>query len=147
MLTFTNPQHTAEDAAEAMRNLVFATRSFADPSDTYWVVSDLAAATRRMEQVAIQVASAHRENLQLAHDLHGSAAAGGVKALTAAAHLRRVAEMLGRVHTSLDLAMNHSGAIAWYDPPSPTLAAPAASDRLAASLRPGTPSRPPRNHR
>ena len=34
MLTLTNPQHTAEDAAEAMRNLVFATRSFAEGSVT-----------------------------------------------------------------------------------------------------------------
>ncbi|WP_454852138.1 hypothetical protein [Promicromonospora soli] len=115
MLTFTNPQHTAEDAAEAMRNLVFATRSFADPCDTYWVVSDLAATARRMEQVAIQVAAAHRQNLLLAHDHTASTAIGGVKALTAAAHLRRVADLLRQAHTSLDLAAKHSGAIAWYD--------------------------------
>lgn len=106
MLTFNTPQHAAEDAAEAMRGLVFATRNFADLCDTYWVLSDLAATARRMEQVVIQVASVHRENLDLAHDPHGSAAAGSVKALTAAAHLRRVAELLGRAHTSLDLAMN-----------------------------------------
>lgn len=114
MLTFNNPQHTAEDTAEAMRNLVFATRSFADPSDTYWVVSDLAATARRMEQVTIQVASAHRENLGLAHDHTGSAAVGEVKALTAAAHLRHVADLLRQAHTSLNLAAKHSSAIAWY---------------------------------
>jgi hypothetical protein len=114
MQTFTNPQHTAEDAAEAMRNLVFATRSFADPCDMYWVLTDLAATARRMEQVAIQLASAHRENVHLAHDHTGSTAVGGVKALTAAAHLRHVAEILGRAHARVDLAANHSGAIAWY---------------------------------
>ncbi|MCP2264997.1 hypothetical protein ACFQHV_10965 [Promicromonospora thailandica] len=121
MLTYNQPQHTAEDAAEAMRNLVFATRTFADPCDTYWVVSDLAATARRMGQVATQVAAAHRQNLHLAHDHTGSTALGGVKALTAAAHLRRVADLLRQAHTSLDLAAKHSGAIAWYGTvPAPT---------------------------
>ncbi|MEU4360409.1 hypothetical protein [Promicromonospora sp. NPDC023987] len=131
MLTITQPQHTAEDAAEAMRNLVFATRSFTDPCDTYWVVSDLAATARRMGQVVVQVASAHRENLHLAHDHNGSAAVGGVKALTAAAHLRRVADLLRQAHTSLDLAAKHSAAIAWYDGQSSGQAAPAANGRRA----------------
>ena len=137
MPTLTNPQHAAEDAAEAMRNLVFATRSFVDPCDTYWVVSDLAAATRRMEQVAIQVASAHREKLHLAHDHNGSTALGEVKALTAAAHLRRVADLLRQAHTSLDLAAKYSGAIAWYG------TVPAAPDRHTADTGGAVPLSPP----
>jgi hypothetical protein len=123
MQTFTHPQHDAEDAAEAIRRLAHSTRAFADVSDTYWVLTDLAATVRRLEQVAIQVATAHRENLDLAHDDHGWSAGGYVKAVTAAAHLRRAAELFNRAHTSLDLAMRHSGGIAWYDPASSALAA------------------------
>lgn len=131
MSTTTSPQHDAEDAAEALRRLSHSTRTFADPSDTYWVLSDLAAMVRRLEQVATQVAAAHSDNAHLAHDDRGQAAAGHVQALTAAGHLRKVVELFGLAHVSLDLALNHSGAIAWYDPASTTLTATGASAVLA----------------
>ncbi|WP_454859686.1 hypothetical protein [Promicromonospora soli] len=136
MPTIASPQHDAEDAAEALRRLSHSTRTFADPSDTYWVLSDLAATVRRLEQVTTQVAAAHSDNAHLAHDDHGQAAAGHVQALTAASHLRKAVELFGLAHISLDLALANSGAIAWYDPSSTTLTATGASTALATE-RPG----------
>ncbi|PUB20874.1 hypothetical protein C8K30_11585 [Promicromonospora sp. AC04] len=136
MSTTTSPQHDAEDAAEALRRLSHSTRTFADLSDTYWVLNDLAAMVRRLEQVTTQVAAAHSDNAHLAHDHHGQAAAGHVQALTAAGHLRKVVQLVGLAHVSLDLALSHSGAIAWYDPTSTTLTATGASTALTVE-RPG----------
>ncbi|MFC8797007.1 hypothetical protein ACFT2C_04695 [Promicromonospora sp. NPDC057138] len=123
----TSPQHDAEDTAEALRRLAHSTQKFDDPADTYWVISDLAATVRRLEQVVSQVAAAHRENLHLAHDDQGAAAGGHVQALTAAEDLRKAGELFGRAYVSLDLAMGHSGAIAWY----PASTTPAAAARSA----------------
>jgi hypothetical protein len=127
MTSTTNPQHDAEDAAEALRRLAHSTQKFDDPADTYWVISDLAATVRRLEQVITQVEAAHRDNLHLAHDDQGWAAGGHVQALTAAEDLRKAGELFGRAYVSLDLAMGHSGAIAWYPAsPTPTTGAAAA---------------------
>lgn len=135
MSSTTSPQHDAEDAAEALRRLTHSTRVFADPSDTYWVLNDLAALVGRLEQVTTHVAAAHSNNVHLAHDHHGQAPAGHVQALTAAGHLRKVVELFGLAHASLDLALSHSGAIAWYDPTSTTLTATGAST-AHTSVRP-----------
>lgn len=116
----TSPQHDAEDIAEAARRLARSTRDVADPSDLYWVLNDLAAAVPRLQQVAIQIATAHGELLPLAHDHHGRTAQGHAEAITTAAHLRQSADLLGQVHFILDLASTHAGNIAWYEPASAT---------------------------
>ncbi|WP_423464204.1 hypothetical protein ACO229_06520 [Promicromonospora sp. MS192] len=109
-----NPQHDAEDAAEALRRLAHSTRTFDDPSDTYWVLTDLAAVIRRLEQVITQVQAAHRDHLDLAHDDQGGTPAGRTNALAAVEHLGKTGELFGLAYASLDLAMSHSGSIAWY---------------------------------
>jgi hypothetical protein len=131
----TNPQHDAEDAAEAMRRLAHSTRTFDDPSDTYWVITDLAATVRRLEQVIAQVQAAHRDNVDLAHDDQGKAATGHVQALTAAEHLSKAGQLFGLAYVSLDLAMGHSGAIAWYPATNTTAAAGAGGRRPRAQAR------------
>ena len=129
----TNPQHDAEDAAEALRRLAQSTRTFDDPSDTYWVITDLAAAVRRLEQVIAQVQAAHRDNVHLAHDDQGKASTGQVQALTAAEHLSKAGQLFGLAYVSLDLAMGHSGAIAWY--PATNTTAGAGGRRPRAQAR------------
>lgn len=131
----TNPQHDAEDAAEALRRLAQSTRTFDDPSDTYWVITDLAAVVRRLEQVIAQVQAAHRDNLQLAHDDQGKAATGQVQALTAVEHLSKAGQLFGLAYVSLDLAMGHSGAIAWYPGTNTTAAAGVGGRRPRAQAR------------
>jgi hypothetical protein len=128
----TNPQHDAEDAAEALRRLAHSTQKLDDPADTYWVITDLAAVVRRLELVTAQVQAAHRDNVDLAHDDQGKAAAGQVHALTAVEHLRKAVEMFGRAYVSLDLAMGHSGAIAWYPATNSTAAGGANRPRAQA---------------
>ncbi|WP_419703092.1 hypothetical protein [Promicromonospora sp. NFX87] len=130
----TNPQHDAEDAAEALRRLAHSTQQLDDPADTYWVITDLAAVVRRLEQVTTQVQAAHRDNVHLAHDDQGKASTGQVHALTAIEHLRKAVELFGRAYVSLDLAMGHSGAIAWY-PATNTTAAAAGGSRPRAQAR------------
>ncbi|MFJ3408209.1 hypothetical protein [Promicromonospora sp. NPDC090134] len=130
----TNPQHDAEDAAEALRRLAHSTQKLDDPADTYWVITDLAAVVRRLEQVTAQVQAAHRDNVDLAHDDQGQAAPGQVHALTAVEDLRKAVELLGRAYVSLDLAMGHSGAIAWY-PATNTTAAAGGAGRPRAQAR------------
>lgn len=131
----TNPQHDAEDAAEALRRLAQSTRTFDDPSDTYWVITDLAAVVRRLEQVIAQVQAAHRDNLHLAHDDQGKASTGQVQALTAVEHLGKAGQLFGLAYVSLDLAMGHSGAIAWYPGTNTTAAAGAGGRRPRAQAR------------
>ena len=120
MSTQTNPQHDAEDAAEALRRLLASAPSVTDPSEMHWLMSDMALSLMRLQHIAIQVAVAHQGQSHLAHSETGDAAGGRVQSLTVSAHLRRAADLLGWARTRLDLAMTCSDVIAWYDSTSPT---------------------------
>lgn len=120
MSTQTNPQHDAEDAAEALRRLIASAPSVTDPSEMHWLMSDMALSLMRLQHIAIQVAVAHQGQTHLAHSETGDAAGGRVQSLTVSSHLRRAADLLGWARTRLDLAMTCSDAIAWYDSASAT---------------------------
>jgi hypothetical protein len=130
MPTFHDPVRDAEEAAEALRGLAHATRAFDDLGDTYWVQGNVLASVRRLSQVLQQLAEAHRRHQDLARTDAGSAAEGMGHAQVAHAHLREAVVRLDAVHTSLDLAMNRSGQIAWSPPEQPS--APAAPTRLVS---------------
>ncbi|WNB86445.1 hypothetical protein [Cellulomonas sp. ATA003] len=109
-----NPVAAAEEAAQAMRALAHATRRFDDPADTYWAMGNILAIATRFSQVLEQVAQAHRDNLQAAHDDNGHRTAGRALGLSAAQHLHQAAIMQGEALHRLDLAAQSSGQIAWY---------------------------------
>ncbi|WP_165350352.1 hypothetical protein [Xylanimonas protaetiae] len=104
----------AENAAEAMRALAHATRTFEDPADTYWTLGNILAITSRFIQVLEQVADAHRAQIDRAHDDDGRRTAGRAFGLSAATNLHQAALALGDGYRRLDEASRTSGRIAWY---------------------------------
>ncbi|WP_447589728.1 hypothetical protein [Microbacterium lacticum] len=121
MPTFNDPTDDAAEASEALRGLAHASRTFADPADTYAVIGDLLAGVRSLRQVLDQLATTHLNHRTLAHDDHGDQAAGATSALAAADELHQAATLLDGVHDRLDAAMSHSGRIAWHEPPELTV--------------------------
>lgn len=114
MPTFTDPLKDATEAAEALRGLAHATRTFDDPADTYAVIGDLLAGVRSLRQVLDQLASAHIASRGRAHDDTGNQAAGATAALAAADELHQAGTLLDTVEWRLDAASQHSGRIAWH---------------------------------
>ena len=124
-----NPVAAAENAAEAMRALAHATRSFDDPADTYWTLGGILSTASRFIQVLEQVAEAHRSRIDQAHDDDGRRTAGRAYGLAAAADLHTVALTLSDVYRRLDHASQNSGRISWYPEP------PVASAQATAKAR------------
>lgn len=114
MPTFNDPLKDATEAAEALRGLAHATRSFDDPADTYAVIGDLLGGVRSLRQVLDQLASAHIAYRGRAHDDAGNQAAGATSALAAADELHQAGTLLDTVEWRLDAASQHSGRIAWH---------------------------------
>ncbi|MFH5824727.1 hypothetical protein [Georgenia sp. AZ-5] len=130
MPDYENPVPSAQEAAEAVRALAHATRSFGDDtSGTYWVVGELLSTARRLEQVLHQGAAAHHDGRDKARGEDGSPVTGRAHALTAAGELRRAAQLLGQAEAHLNAASKHSGKIVWASsvplrrepPPTPIL--------------------------
>ncbi|MFH5823104.1 hypothetical protein [Georgenia sp. AZ-5] len=117
MADYDRPVPSADEAAEALRALAHATRWFETPGDTYWVVGDLLAITRRLQAVLGNVASAHMHHRELAHDDAGDRQEGHRHARDAAAALRRASLRLEEVERLINMASVSTGRIAWYDPP------------------------------
>lgn len=113
-LNFDDPVVAAEHAAEAMRALAHATRTFDDPSDTYWTMGNVLAIASRLIQVLEQVGEAHRDNIELAHDDGGHRTAGRAFGLSAAENLHKAAIVHTEGYRRLDQASQSSGRIAWY---------------------------------
>lgn len=132
MLTFSDHNIDAPQAAEAVRALAHATIRFdhddeppgpddrrpEHPEDTYWTFGNVLAIVRSLSQVIQQIDAAHTRNTNLAHTDDGSASEGRgyVTAVHQAVLDARLA--LERVHSSLDNAMSHSAKIAWHPPES-----------------------------
>lgn len=131
MPTFNDPAPDAAEAAQALRGLAHASRTFDDPGDTYAVLGDLLAGVRSLSQVLDQLATTHLSHRARAHDDDGNHLAGAHAALAAADGLHQAATLCGQVEARLDEAMQHSGRIAWHPAPPPDHAA---SERLAARL-------------
>ena len=62
MPTFSNLVQDATETRQAVRALAHASRTFADPEDTYQVVGELLGTLRSLEQVLEQVAAAQRRH-------------------------------------------------------------------------------------
>lgn len=118
MPTFDNPTADAGEAAQALRGLAHATRTFDSPADTYEVIGELLSGVRSLKQVLDQLAGAHTANRIRAHDDAGDQTVGATFALSAANDLQHAAALLDGVHDRLDAAMSASGRIAWHDAPA-----------------------------
>lgn len=118
MPTFTDPRTDAAEAAEALRGLAHASRSFDDPADTYPVIGDLIAATRSLPQVLEHLATAHLANQSLARDDAGDPIAGGLAVVRTAEALRRASALVDQASDTLDQAHQQSGRIAWHTDPA-----------------------------
>ncbi|MEU2200587.1 hypothetical protein [Isoptericola sp. NPDC019482] len=119
-----DPVLAAKSVAEAMRALTHATRSFHDPSDTYWAVGNVLSVAGRFVQVLEQLADAHRAELDSASDDAGSHTAGRAAALSAAEHLHKAAMAHAEAYQHLDFASQASGRISWRPPEPPTTQRP-----------------------
>ncbi|SER92722.1 hypothetical protein SAMN05443377_11920 [Propionibacterium cyclohexanicum] len=112
MPTFDDPRKDAAEAFEALRGLAHASRSFADPADTYAVTGDLLGGVRSLRQVVDQLAAAHIAHRGRAYDDAGSQAAGATSAFAAADELHQAGTLLDAVEERLNAASQHSGRIA-----------------------------------
>ncbi|HRQ00995.1 MAG TPA: hypothetical protein PK781_11155 [Terrimesophilobacter sp.] len=117
MPTFSNPVQDATETRQAVRALAHASRTFADPEDTYQVVGELLGTLRSLEQVLEQVAAAHVLHQDKAFLDNGDHEAGVDEAWAAANALRRAAELVQSAETAVDQASQHSSYIAWHPAP------------------------------
>lgn len=119
MPTYSDPRKDSLEAAAALRGLAHASRVFDDPADTYVVLGDLLDGVRALEQVLNQVGATHLARRARAHDDHGNQRAGATAALAASEDLQRAARLIGEAERHLDLAIGHSGQIAWHPADAP----------------------------
>ncbi len=119
MADFDRPVPSADEAAEHLRALAHATRHFHDPGGTYWVLGDLGAITHRLQEVLVNVASAHMNHRGLAHTDDGNQPEGQQHAHDAAMALGRAAVLLEDVGRHVNDAQSHSGRIAWHGAATP----------------------------
>ena len=117
MPIFSNPVQDATETRQAVRALAHASRTFADPEDTYQVVGELLGTLRSLEQVLEQVAAAHVLHQDKAFLDNGDHEAGVDEAWAAANALRRAAELVQSAETAVDQASQHSSYIAWHPAP------------------------------
>jgi hypothetical protein len=104
---------TAAAASATLRDLAHATIAINDPEDLYPLVGDFLGSVRSLAQVAKQIARAHLEFRPRARDDVGEPAAGILDASEAARAMRQASAVLDAVESSVDLASQHSGRIAW----------------------------------
>lgn len=136
MADYDRPVPSADEAAEHLRALAHATRHFHDPRETYWVLGDLGAITRRLQDVLANVASAHMNHRDLAHTDDGNQLEGRQHAHDAAMALRRASVLLEDVGRHVNDAQSHSGRIAWHGAVTPAeRAAPEREPRGTAAHR------------
>ncbi len=127
MPTYDNPAADASEAAEALRALAHATRTFTDPSDTYRVLGSLSGALISLQQSLDQLADWHERNADHAATDDGDRAAGRGDATAAGDYLHHAAERVEHAHRSLNEAFNYNGRIAWQQPGTVGRGRPASS--------------------
>ena len=113
MPTYENPAVDADEAAEALRGLMHASRVVTDPSDTYRALGSLTTALASLRQSLDQLADWHDRNAGRAADDNGHQRAGRHDALAAGEYLRDAADRVRQAHGSLNEAFSHNGRIAW----------------------------------
>lgn len=117
MPTFYDPGADAGEAAEALRGLAHATRSFENPQDLYGVLGDLLSGVRSLKQVLDQLATAHVKNRPRAFDDHGDQAIGSKDAIAAANALHQAATLIDQAEERLDAAVSAASRVAWHPVP------------------------------
>jgi len=120
MPTYENPVADATEAAEALRGVAHATRTFTDPSDSYRVLGWFSTALVSLRQSLDQLADWHDRNTDHAATDDGDRRQGHYEAAMAAVELRDAADAVQQAHQSLNTAFSHNGRIAWQ--PGPDLA-------------------------
>jgi hypothetical protein len=113
MPTYENPAADAGEAAEALRGLAHATRTFTDPGDSYRVLGSLSTALASLGQSLDQLADWHDRNADHAATDDGNHRAGQYEAVMAGVNLRDAADSIQRAHRELNRAFSHNGRIAW----------------------------------
>lgn len=119
MPTFYDPVSDADEAAQALRGLAHASRSFDHPQDLYGVLGDLLSGVRSLRQVLDQLATAHTDQRSRAFDDAGDPDAGDRFALAAGDGLHQSATLIDQAEDHLDQAMTAAGRIAWHENPAP----------------------------
>jgi hypothetical protein len=111
---------TAAAASATIRDLAHATIAISDPEDLYPLVGDFLGSVRSLAQIAEQIARAHLEFRGHAQNDNGDPAAGIADAMQTAQALRHASALLNAAESSVDVASQHSGRIAWqrkqYEP-------------------------------
>lgn len=120
MPTFHDPLIDAEEFSAAARGLAHASRSFAEPIDTYRVLGDLQSAMFSLRQSLQQIAAFHTRLADRASTDHGDRGAGREHALVAAMRLETAATHVDRATDHLMVAFAENGQIAWQLDPTPT---------------------------
>jgi len=113
MRSYDNPAADANEAAEALRGLAHASRTFTDPADSYRVLGSLSTALASLQQSLDQLAAWHECNADRAAHDDGDHAAGRSDAVVAGEYLRGAAGSVRQAHGALNEAFNHNGRIAW----------------------------------
>ncbi|SJM53408.1 hypothetical protein [Microbacterium sp. JB110] len=119
MPTHTDPVQDAMEASAALRGLAAASRSFPRPVEVYPTLSEVTARLGSMMRVLDQLAAAHIDARERAHNTGGSQSGGATSALAAADELHQAATLLHEVRDRLDAAMERSGRIVWQPAPEP----------------------------
>lgn len=113
MPSYDDPAADADEAAQALRGLAHASRTFTDPTDSCRVLGSLSAALASLQQSLDQLAVWHERNADRACHDDGDGKAGRSDAAAAGEYLRRAAGSVRQADTALNQAFNHNGRIAW----------------------------------
>lgn len=117
MPTFEDPRRDADELEEAARGLAHASRTFADPADTYYVLGDLRYALTSIQQSLSQVATWHGRHLGYAAADDGDREVGREHAEKTAAWANLAAVSLSQVADLVMRAQSENGTSPGNQPP------------------------------
>lgn len=114
-----DPTHSADTAAQALRELAATTRKGVAPDQTYGMLASIQAGLASVQQT--------------------KTGGGRQSAHEAAQILKGAAALIGQAGAHVDAAWAHNGRIVWPDPPTPTPGpvSPDAASRAVRPIRPG----------
>ncbi|WP_454852173.1 hypothetical protein [Promicromonospora soli] len=129
MSTDTDPS-ALDDGAQAVRSLHALAESaqHLDPADSYYAIRDLLACVRHLSQVALHVATAHRNSADRAVAVNDFASGGLGLAGAVGDQLDGCRQHLDDARTTLQHAADRSIHIHWITPPRPAPAEPERSE-------------------
>lgn len=113
MATYYDPVADANEAADALRGLAHASRSFTHPQDLYEVLRDLLASIRSLDQVLDQLSHEYVAHQSRAFDDFGDHSVGAQDALFVADELHQTATLLGQAESRINEAAEAAAQISW----------------------------------